>query len=530
MEGPCFFVSRLCGPFRPSNPLGYSAGPDLASDPAQGNDEVPEVEDEAMVRARTRVGSVLDGKYRLDRVLGVGGMASVYEATHRNSKRFAVKMLHPELSLRTDIRTRFLREGYVANQVQHPGAVAVHDDDIAEDGSAFIVMELLVGTTVEELWEKHRHRLPLAAVLAIAHQLLDVLAAAHERGIVHRDIKPANLFLTTEGQIKVLDFGIARLKDVANSSATSTGMVMGTPAFMSPEQALGTLSEVDAQSDIWAAGAVLYTLASGHYIHEGESAQHIIVKTATTPAASFATVLPEAHREVVRLIDGALAFEKGHRWPSAIAMRDRLNAAAHVALGIEPSRSALVELFSGGRAAETSASLELGEERVRVAGINSSLSEERTQIHVPDARTVSTDVRHPGLVTEQPVFRDGSGKTSRAHRRLWLAATGLGLLALITTAVRGLTGSDHASATASSAATSTPSAPTSTASLPAATLRPLDVPPTITFEDLPQADSLLAPAATATAPSRAAATGASCSPPYTVNPATGKKHFKVECL
>src|SRR6202041_106363 len=101
-----------------------------------------EANDELMAHARTRLGTVLRGKYRLDRVLGIGGMAVVYAATHRNQKQFAVKMLHPELSLRRDIRTRFLREGYAANSFKPPGAVSVLDDDVAEDGAAFLVMEL----------------------------------------------------------------------------------------------------------------------------------------------------------------------------------------------------------------------------------------------------------------------------------------------------------------------------------------------------------------------------------------------------
>ena len=122
--------------------------------------------DEVALRAQERVGSVLREKYRLDRVLGIGGMAVVYAATHRNQKQFAVKMLHPELSLRRDIRTRFLREGYAANSFKHAGAVAVLDDDVAEDGAAFLVMEMLEGSGVEEMWERdaaHRdagYRLP----------------------------------------------------------------------------------------------------------------------------------------------------------------------------------------------------------------------------------------------------------------------------------------------------------------------------------------------------------------------------------
>jgi serine/threonine protein kinase len=140
-------------------------------------------------------------------------MAVVYSATHRMQKQFAVKMLHPELSLREDLRQRFLREGVAANSVKHPGAVAVTDNDTTEDGAAFLVMELLEGDEVQRLCEMYGGRMPVERVLAIAHQLLDVLAAAHVKAIVHRDIKPANLFVTYEGQLKVLDFGIARVRD-----------------------------------------------------------------------------------------------------------------------------------------------------------------------------------------------------------------------------------------------------------------------------------------------------------------------------
>jgi serine/threonine-protein kinase len=115
-------------------------------------------DDELKGVADARLGRVLRGKYRLDRVLGIGGMATVYAATHRNKKRFAIKMLHPELSVRENIRTRFLREGYVANSVGHSGAVAVLDDDIAEDGSAFLVMELLDGSALDVLARRWRRR------------------------------------------------------------------------------------------------------------------------------------------------------------------------------------------------------------------------------------------------------------------------------------------------------------------------------------------------------------------------------------
>jgi serine/threonine-protein kinase len=287
-------------------------------------------EDELAIRAAARIGTVLRGKYHLDRVLGIGGMAVVYAATHRNRKQFAVKVLNKELSFHADTQTRFLREGYVANSVDHPGSVAVLDDDVAEDGAAFLVMELLDGETVEQLWERSRRRVPLDVVLKIGHQLLDVLAAAHSNGIVHRDVKPANVFLTRTGQLKVLDFGIARLRDVAVRHGTNSGILLGTPAFMAPEQALANASEIDARTDVWAVGATMYTLASGRIVHEASNAIQILMKAAQQPARSLGVLLPEAPFKILHVIDRALAFDKSARWPSAAAMRDAIADASEI--------------------------------------------------------------------------------------------------------------------------------------------------------------------------------------------------------
>jgi serine/threonine-protein kinase len=299
--------------------------------------------------AQGRVGTVLCGKYRLDRVLGIGGMAVVYKATHRNQAEFAVKMLHPELSIHEDIRTRFLREGYAANSVKHPGAVLVADDDVAEDGAAFLVMELLQGAVVESLWERMGERFPLRAVLSVADQLLDVLAAAHEKGIVHRDIKPANLFAMRDGTLKVLDFGIARVRDAAASGgkATGTGVLMGTPAFMAPEQAYARASEIDGQTDVWAVGATLFTLLSGQFVHQGENAAQLMIHAATARARPLASVVSDVPAPVAQVIDRALSFEKASRWSSAEAMRQAIERASVDAFGEQPSKSALADLVAG---------------------------------------------------------------------------------------------------------------------------------------------------------------------------------------
>ncbi len=292
---------------------------------------------EVLARAQQRVGKILKGKYRLDRVLGVGGMAAVYAATHRNQSRVAVKMLHLELSFSDEIRTRFLREGYVANTVGHPGALSVIDEDVAEDGAAFLVMELLDGQALDALARAHGGTLSEGVVLAIGEAVLDVLAAAHAKAIVHRDVKPANLFITRSGVLKVLDFGIARLRDASGQESTRTGAMMGTPAFMSPEQAYGRTKEIDAKSDIWAVGASMFQLLTGRHVHSGEGASELLIHAATTPAVSLASVRPETRQGTVAIVDRALAFDKAARWESAAAMRDTIRPLLRESFAGQPS-------------------------------------------------------------------------------------------------------------------------------------------------------------------------------------------------
>lgn len=280
-------------------------------------------------KALARVGSTLRGKWTLERLLGLGGMAAVYAASHRNGSRGAIKLLHLELSLDPEIRQRFLREAYLSNQVDHPGAVRVLDDDTAEDGSAFLVLELLQGESLDARLERAGGRLPVEEAVRLLDQLLSTLIAAHRKGIVHRDIKPENLFLTSDGLLKLLDFGIARVRDASGASATRTGATMGTPAFMPPEQALGRTREVGPASDLWAVGATLFTLLSGRFVHSGETANEVLVAAATQQAPSLGTVAPWVPPDVVAVVDQALAFRVEQRWPNAAAMQHALRVAYH---------------------------------------------------------------------------------------------------------------------------------------------------------------------------------------------------------
>jgi eukaryotic-like serine/threonine-protein kinase len=274
------------------------------------------------VLAQKRVGQTLNGKWTIDRLIDIGGMAAVYAATHRNGKRVAIKMLHPFIASQHDVRERFLREGYVANQVDHPGAVSVLDDDVTPDGAAFLVMELLEGDSLDAWMHEAGGTLPLPDVLAIADQVLDVLGAFHARGVIHRDIKPGNLFVTKAGIVKVLDFGLARLRDPKFSGApTATGIVLGTASYMPPEQAQGKSDQVEARSDVFAVGAVMFRALTGRPIHDAKGATERLFQAMKDRAPSLGIVAPQLPTWVVGVVDKALAFDKRERWETADAMR-----------------------------------------------------------------------------------------------------------------------------------------------------------------------------------------------------------------
>jgi len=283
-----------------------------------------EVGTERVRSARARIGTVLKKKWHLDQLLGVGGMAAVYAATHRNKKRVAIKMLHAELSQDEAIRKRFLREGYIANSVAQRGAVGVDYDDVTEDGLAFLVMELLDGETIEHRWRRKERVMSPHEALSLVDQLLDTLTAAHAQGIIHRDLKPENMFLTRDGTVKVLDFGIARVRELSTPQTTLAGSAMGTPAFMAPEQARGRWQDVDGRTDLWAVGATLYTLITGKFVHAGENAQETLALAATRPARSIAERRPDLHPSLIAFIDKALSYDMAARFPDAASMQHAL--------------------------------------------------------------------------------------------------------------------------------------------------------------------------------------------------------------
>jgi serine/threonine protein kinase len=307
------------------------------------------LDDEVDRRARARVGNVLDDKWTLERLLGIGGMAAVYAARHRNGARAAVKVLHPVLSRHEEVRERFQREGYAANQVEHPGAVKVLDDDVVSSGpdagTAYIVMELLEGRSMQERLERGP---PMSEVefLQIADRVLDVLRDAHTRGVVHRDLKPENLFLVHDDErplrlrVKVLDFGLARL--LQGQAITTYGLALGTPSFMSPEQAAGRLEEIDGGTDLFALAATGFRVRAGRRIHEGTNAVELVTKMASLPAPRIRTIAPEVSAAFARVIDRALEFRRSDRYATAAEMQsDVLRAISELDMEKGPTQLAV---------------------------------------------------------------------------------------------------------------------------------------------------------------------------------------------
>jgi serine/threonine-protein kinase len=207
--------------------------------------------------------------------------------------------------------------------------VIVQDDDVSDEGAAFLVMELLDGETLEGRRVRLGGKLPPDEVLRYAELVLEVLVAAHEQGIIHRDLKTENLFLTKDNSsVKVLDFGIARLRELSGaSSATQTGSLLGTPAYMAPEQARGRWKDVDHATDLWAVGATMFTLLSGHAVHEAETASETLALAVTQPAPALATVAPTVDRRIAEIVDRALRYDKRDRYSTAVSMLEAVRAA-----------------------------------------------------------------------------------------------------------------------------------------------------------------------------------------------------------
>ena len=204
--------------------------------------------------------------------------------------------------------------------------MSVLDDDETEDGAVFLVMELLDGEGLDVRMERKRTLQP-TEVLFIADQVLDVLAAAHPNGIIHRDIKPANIFLSSDGRVKVLDFGLARMKEGNFSGkVTKDGMVLGTASYMPPEQAQAKRDKIDGRSDLWAVGATMFHALAGRIVHHADTMTARLMAAIQNPAPSLGSVTKGMPDSLVALVDRSLAYQRENRFPDARAMQKATRA------------------------------------------------------------------------------------------------------------------------------------------------------------------------------------------------------------
>jgi serine/threonine-protein kinase len=278
--------------------------------------------------ATEKVGTIIDRRYRITGLLGRGGMGSVYRAEHVRIRRpVAIKLLHPEYGAIEEIAKRFEREAFATGRLDHPNIVTISDFGELDDGTLFLVMELLDGVSLGDILEEEAPIEPTRALSIIKH-VLRGLGAAHEGGVVHRDVKPENVLLVEHaGQpefAKLLDFGIAKLLGEAEEAEggeklTQAGVAFGTPSYISPEQATG--STIDGRADIYAASVVLYEMLIGRPPFVADEKLKLLAMHATRPVPTFAEVAPDLELApgLEELVRRGMAKEPDDRYPNCAA-------------------------------------------------------------------------------------------------------------------------------------------------------------------------------------------------------------------
>ena len=282
---------------------------------------------------RPQVGQIIHNKYRLVRLIGDGGMGSVYEAKHEVlGTSVALKFLHPELTRRAGLVQRFLQEARVSAAIQSPHVVRVIDVDQTTEGLAYIVLEYLEGRSLQALYEhlyQAKQRLSFADAMSYAMQMLDGVEAAHRAGIVHRDLKPDNVMITTgakgEAVVKLLDFGIAKLKvsGAMDKGLTRPGVMMGTPEYMAPEQAYSA-DAVDARADIFSLGVMVFEMLAGRRPADGDDPMQIASQYLEGTIAKLSSLVPSIPTPLAEAVHKAIAAKPEARFDDVAAFRRAL--------------------------------------------------------------------------------------------------------------------------------------------------------------------------------------------------------------
>jgi serine/threonine-protein kinase len=301
------------------------ASADLISDDARSLPALPVTDDVDLV------GQSLNGTYIVESVIGEGGMGRVYKARHARiaSKKLAIKVLRTEFARNAEVIARFRREAETAAGITHPNVIGVYDVDVTMDGHFYLVCEHLTGIDLAERLAKQK-RLDVPQAIHIIVQVCHALEAAVARGVVHRDLKPHNVFLLADENgtvpdrpdVKVLDFGLSRVMDTPGTQLTRTGVIMGTPAYMAPEQAQGT--GVDHRTDVYGVGAVLFAALTGRPPYEAETLQGVVLAVLSGEAPLPRSLNPEIPENLELVMQRAMARNKEDRYPTMAALREAL--------------------------------------------------------------------------------------------------------------------------------------------------------------------------------------------------------------
>ena len=294
-----------------------------------GNDLAPSVSPSDNDRnLEARLAEAFGGAYTLEEEIGRGGMGIVYRAHDERLKRtVAIKVLPPELAFRRDIRARFVREAETAARLSHPNIVPIHAVGEAND-LVYFVMGYVDGESLA-LRLKRRGRLSVEEARRIMRETSDALAAAHQQGVIHRDVKPDNILLEgTRGRVMVTDFGIAKALSAEGGTLTDTGIAIGTPAFMSPEQAAGE-RVIDGRSDLYSLGVVAFQMLAGELPFQAPNVPGLLMKQISTPPTPVDQLRPDAPRDLALTVMRCLEKDPADRWPTADALRRALETGTY---------------------------------------------------------------------------------------------------------------------------------------------------------------------------------------------------------
>jgi serine/threonine protein kinase len=349
-------------------------------------------------RSSVDVGSVIADTYIIERLIGEGGMGSVFLASHNRlpGKRVAIKMLHVELN-NDDVLTRFRREATIATQLDHPNIVRVDDFNVHEDGTPYLILEYLEG---ESLAQRLTHGpMPLDQVLAIVRMVGSAIDAAHQLGYVHRDLKPQNIFLIptdVDGKLvdtaKVLDFGISKMRN-STTVKTQENTLLGTPQYMAPEQATGQHTAVDDRTDVFALGAIVYEMLTGKPAFSGESIPEVVFKVVYEQPPPLAQAAPDVPAAVVAAVERAMQKAQDDRFPTVNAFVETLTGRPIV------QRSSMISLSPDRAKPGTSTTGKRGGQDAYASTVDSgSVAKSLAHVVSPHAETMASqggDERSP---------------------------------------------------------------------------------------------------------------------------------------